>query len=131
VVPVRLFTHRKMSTINDFNQLCAERLQDLEINGPNVWSGTVGRKRYWYIAVMMYGKPSYVPFSRSTTFSIQRTNSEIMRTRLLLNYPHYAPADDGFTYYISADTKKRFQPPLIIYVNKTDARILEEKFKNM
>jgi hypothetical protein len=45
--------------------------------------------------------------------------------------PKHAPADDGFTYYISADLHRTFQPNIIIYVTKEDAAILEEKFKTL
>ena len=112
-------------------QIRAERMKDIAKNGPNVYIDYVGFKSYVSIALMRYGEPSYVPFESTTTFTIQRTNSEDERKLLLLNYPHYAPADDGFTYYIEANVNKTFQPPIIVYVTKEDAAILEEKFKNI
>ena len=120
-----------MSHIDDWLQIRSERMKKIEENGPNVYMDYVGVNSFVSIALMMHGEVSYVPFDKGTTFSIQRTNSEEERKQFLLNYPYYTPADDGFTYYISADPNMTFQPPMVIYVTKEDAKILDEKFKNI
>lgn len=114
--------------LNQLIQQREERLKDLKVNGPNVW---VDKGKKISITVMAYGLASCFPFDRGNTFSIKRTNSELERARLMINYPNTPAADDGFTYYLCCNLNKRFQPHIIVYMTKDDAAILTEKFKSL
>ena len=109
-------------------QVRNQRINDLKVNGPNVW---VDKGKKISISVMGYGTPGVLPFERGTTFSIRRVNGEAERRRLLLHYPNTPPDDDGYTYFICCNLNRRFQGCINVYVTKGDAMILSEKFKSM
>ncbi len=109
-------------------QVRNQRLDDLKVNGPNVW---VEKGKKISISVAAYGTPNVLHFERGNTFSIRRTNSEVERARLMINYPNTPAADDGFTYYLCCNLNRRFQPHIIVYLPKHDAMILSEKFKSL